>query len=193
MKRVFYDLEFYDNGQITSPLSIGMVDAAGRELYLVRDLKHLPHLRNIVSQHEFLSVHVWPELQRAHDAGEVTDILAWPRLIEEFLRGTGAHTRDDLELWGYYPAYDHVCLAQLWGPMSMLPGLVPMVTFDLWQEARRLGFAREEFPSNPDEHNALADAKWNKELFEMLDETWAAMCSLVTDARSDISRKRDGD
>lgn len=68
------------------------------------------------------------------------------------------------ELWAYYAAYDHVALAQLWGPMAELPNGIPMYTHDLRQEMDRLGIPSAgqrviEHPANA--HNALADARWN--------------------------------
>ena len=55
----------------------------------------------------------------------------------------------------------------LWGPMIDRPKHLPMFTYDIKQYAEQLG--------NPDlpkqgkgEHNALADAKWNKTAYEFL-------------------------
>jgi hypothetical protein len=71
------------------------------------------------------------------------------------------------ELWAYYAAYDHVALCQLWGTMVKLPHGVPMWTNDLKQELVRLGS-----PWVPEQvegaHNALSDARWNKETHEYL-------------------------
>ena len=38
-----------------------------------------------------------------------------------------------MELWAWYAAYDHVVLAQLWGPMPALPREIPRFTKDLRQ------------------------------------------------------------
>src|SRR5258708_4137292 len=65
------------------------------------------------------------------------------------------------ELWGYYSAYDHVAFCQLFGTMMDLPPNFPMYTRDIKQWCDALGN-----PNLPEqgkgEHNALADARWNK-------------------------------
>ncbi len=71
------------------------------------------------------------------------------------------------ELWGYYAAYDHVALCQLFGTMMDLPKGWPMWTHDIKQLCETLGD-----PQLPEqgkgEHHALADARWNKQVYEWL-------------------------
>ena len=78
--------------------------------------------------------------------------------------GVPFYWSEDLpELWAYYSAYDHVALAQLWGPMVKLPDLIPMWTHDLMQLIEPLkDFQPPVKPEN--QHDALADARWNYEL-----------------------------
>ncbi len=80
-------------------------------------------------------------------------------LLESHPEGPDLH-RDNIKMWAWYGAYDHVRLAQCWGPMIQLPAHVPMLTHDLKSEAMRLGN-----PTMPEqkgkEHNALADAEGN--------------------------------
>lgn len=64
------------------------------------------------------------------------------------------------EFWAWYSAYDHVCLAQLWGKMIDLPGLVPMYTNDIRTLADL--YRNDKAPAQPaGHHNALDDARWN--------------------------------
>ena len=71
------------------------------------------------------------------------------------------------ELWGYYSAYDHVAFCQLFGTMMHLPKGYPMYTRDLKQWCDALG--NPKLPEQgKDEHNALADARWNKRAWEFL-------------------------
>lgn len=65
------------------------------------------------------------------------------------------------ELWAYYAAYDHVALAQLWGPMRVMPTGIPWYTHDLKQEMDRVGAKSETVPKPSNAHDALADARWN--------------------------------
>lgn len=75
-----------------------------------------------------------------------------------------------IELWAYFAAYDHVALAQLLGgPMIHLPEGIPWYTMDLKQELVRLGVRRDDLPAQEgDEHNALADARWNRDVWDYL-------------------------
>lgn len=78
-----------------------------------------------------------------------------------------------LELWAYYGAYDHVALAQLLGgPMAHLPTGIPFWTHDLMQELERRNVTADDlFTRNPDEeHNAIADARWNLRVWRELAE-----------------------
>jgi hypothetical protein len=89
------------------------------------------------------------------------------RLVSDFImesHPTGftgeARDRNDVKMWAWYGAYDHVRLAQCWGPMVDLPPHVPMLTHDLKSEHMRLG--SPELPKQKGkEHNALADAEGN--------------------------------
>jgi hypothetical protein len=183
--RIYYDWEFLEDGRTIKPISIGMVAEDGRELYLINRDAPLDRIRN----HAWLMENVVPSLPLAliETPPALSRSLAWnelhpdydkvssPRLIaslvHDFINGLeslpdGADG-PDAELWGWYPAYDHVVLCQLWGPMVDKPPGIPMQTFDVHQEAVRLG--NPEFPDFPvkllpgnygklPEHHALADA-----------------------------------
>lgn len=163
MTRFFYDWEFYENGRMIVPLSHGMcTDASDETLYLVASLHGGSAMMRAVERHPWLSRNVLPEVLRANQAGEAIPIDDFgPRILDYVRRHAGPEaTREDVELWAYYGAYDHVCLAQRFGPMVALPQPIPMFTHDLQQEIDRLGTCRDELPSNLDAHNALADAQW---------------------------------
>jgi hypothetical protein len=90
--------------------------------------------------------------------------------------------------YGYYSDYDWVVFCWLFGSMMNLPKGFPMYCIDLKQildeksdaqwdtieyggckENRlKLFKARTSYPQQVNEHNALADAKWNKSLYEFL-------------------------
>ena len=82
----------------------------------------------------------------------------------------------NLKFYGYYSAYDHVVLCWLFGKMIDLPKGFPMYTIDLKQMLDEKEMARQDctdmvelrnlptYPKQTKEHNALTDAKWNKEL-----------------------------
>ena len=63
------------------------------------------------------------------------------------------------EFWGYYSAYDHVALCQIFGTMMELPQGWPMLTYDLRQFLDAKGL---QGVTQPDDmpHHALGDARW---------------------------------
>lgn len=79
-----------------------------------------------------------------------------------------ANFTDSHSFYGYFSDYDWVVFCQLFGRMIDLPKGFPMYCLDLKQEMARLGAPDSIKPSNGSEHNALADARWNKALHERL-------------------------
>jgi hypothetical protein len=76
---------------------------------------------------------------------------------------------DGIELWGYYSAYDHVAFCQLFGTMMYLPKGYPTYTRDLKQLCDSIG--NPKLPEQgKGEHNALADARWNKVAYDFLQD-----------------------
>lgn len=85
------------------------------------------------------------------------------------------------ELYTYYGAYDHVVFCWLFGKMMNLPKGFPMYSKDLKQilDEKNSSFkinqnilhdlkSHPDYPQQENEHNALADAKWNKKLYDFL-------------------------
>ncbi len=63
--------------------------------------------------------------------------------------------------------YDWVVFCQLWNVMLNLPQHFPKFCMDLKQYAVTLG--NPKLPPKPkDAHNALADARWNKDVHSLL-------------------------
>ena len=57
---------------------------------------------------------------------------------------------EQIELWAWYAAYDHVVLAQLWGAMPALPREIPRFTKDLrqlWDDVGRPPLPRDGRPA----------------------------------------------
>ena len=92
------------------------------------------------------------------------------------------------EFYAYYADYDWVLLCSLFGSMMKLPPGFPMYCKDMKQyldqaaessvyhldgaitkEEKLTTFKKlENYPVNKDNHNALADAKWNYDLYNFL-------------------------
>ncbi|MEJ7772005.1 MAG: polyadenylate-specific 3'-exoribonuclease AS [Geodermatophilaceae bacterium] len=149
MRRYFYDTEFIENGSTIDLISIGMVDETGREFYAVSTEfdpeQAIPWVRrHVIEKLPPPASPLWRSRRKIRD-----DLLA-------YLSGPG----EEIELWAWYAAYDHVALAQLWGPMTELPRSIPRYTCELRQRWQDLGCP--ELPSaGQDAHNALADARHN--------------------------------
>lgn len=75
---------------------------------------------------------------------------------------------DKPEFWGYYSDYDWVVFCWLFGSMIDLPDGFPMYCKDLKQLLDDNNL--DALPEPKGEHNALIDAKWNKELYEYIKE-----------------------
>ena len=187
MTAIDYDLEFLEDGRTIELISIALVCDDGREYYAVNSDAPWERIR----EHSWLMENVWPHLPlvghksglKYAGGGEHKVGLTSPGTLDRRDSRVKPHwvianeVRDfiqatpDVELWANYGAYDHVALAQLWGPMIALPAGVPMFTNDIQQEARRLGVPWNELPKQENaEHNALADARHNQVVRRWLEE-----------------------
>jgi hypothetical protein len=113
-------------------------------------------------------------------AEEIKDFIQ--RGLASFWDEEKGEFTDNAELYGYYSDYDHVLFCSLFGRMIDLPAGFPMLTIDLKQmldEALRIRGnnkkekledvkAHRDYPKNPSEHDALADAQWNMALYEFI-------------------------
>lgn len=174
---IWYDTEFIDDGERIKTLSIGMVREDGKTYYaVVQDLALMQEAWDTLSNGEYwLRKNVMKYLPVKADAngkvywdGSHPDFIhVKPRKqiakeIKRFCTEKGTPT-----LWAWYAAYDHVALSQFFGRMISLPEDMPMYTLDLKQEHHRLGFPR--LPAHVgEEHNALADAQWNRLIHEYM-------------------------
>jgi hypothetical protein len=72
------------------------------------------------------------------------------------------------EFYAYYSDYDWVLLCSLYGNLSDLPPGFPKYCKDLEQAMDSLNAKISESIAHPQEHHALEDAKWNRELYRQL-------------------------
>ena len=147
--RFFFDTEFIEDGRTIDLVSIGVVDARGREFYAVSTEfdpgRAGPGVR----------ANVRDKLPAPADKAWCDRATIRDRLLE-FLR----RDRERVELWAWFAAYDHVALAQLWGDMPALPRERPRFTRELRQRWEDVG--KPPLPPPPsDAHDALADARHN--------------------------------
>jgi hypothetical protein len=158
--RYFFDTEFIEDGKTIDLISIGIVCEDDRELYCCNAEAKL-HLAS-----DWVIQNVLPSLPPKESPtwmprGEIAD------LVKGFVRQSLISPTPKIEFWAYYADYDWVALCQLFGRMIDLPKQFPKYCMDLKQLSVMRGS-----PTHPKqtsgEHNALADARWNRALFEFL-------------------------
>lgn len=171
--RVYHDWEFLETGNSVYPISVGMVTDDGDAMYY--EFINAPWTE--IYKHEWLKANVIPALLPGHNTaivtgegnGVVKSTLSIRLKVYDFLKQAYDRDNGKLELWGWYSAYDHVCLGQLFGAMVNLSDFVPMYTNDMKQEADRLGVRIPDM-RRPNEtvHNALDDARAEKRMGDWL-------------------------
>lgn len=151
--RYFIDAEFIDDGCTVDPISLGVVAEDGREFYA--ESSEVPWHR----ANDWVNANVRPHLS-PDDAVPNAEIA----------RGLAAFIGDDQpEFWSWCSAYDWVLICQLYGTMMDKPAGWPSYCRDLQQELDRHGIDDDELPPNEgDAHNALADARWHRDIHAWL-------------------------
>lgn len=152
--RYFFDCEFIDTGATLELLSLAVVCEDGREFYAVNSEADHSHASPWVHQNVLPHLGDGPHMTRREIA------------VNLFAFFSNVMVKAP-ELWGWYGAYDWVLFCQLFGPMIHLPKHLPQFPMDLKQLALMLGN-----PTLPKQkttlHNALEDARWNREVFYFL-------------------------
>jgi hypothetical protein len=158
----FVDTEFMESGHLfpITPLSVGIVADDGREFYAVNAEAD----RTLAN--DWVKENVIPYLGVDLRADQSQDY--WMRHVD-IGHAVRAFVGDDdsPHFWGYYADYDWVVFAQLFGKMIDLPKGWPMYCRDIKQLAVEWGNPKLP-PSGKSEHNALADARWNKVAYDFL-------------------------
>lgn len=166
---IFYDCEFLDDGRTIDLVSIGMCnDVDSKTLYLFNSDARL------YNANDWVQANVFPRLPLCQNCTSTTHwsktddrVLGRKEIatrVSDYVLGYGAWPT--VELWADYGAYDHVSIAQLFGPMVALPAGFPMYTneYQTYYHTMKetLGtvtlFRRAEREGA--EHDALSDAKW---------------------------------
>lgn len=150
MTLIWLDTEFVERGpdHPIELISIGLVNDEGRELYL--ESADFDPARAT----PWIAHHVLPLL----GSGER---LPHSAICDRIIDFVGLRVP---EFWGYCSAYDWVVFCQLFGRMVDLPDRWPKWCNDIKQLAWTLGNPKLPSPGD-NEHNALADAQWNREVW----------------------------
>ena len=149
--KYWFDTEYIDRHRTLQLVSIGIVTEDGREYYAESNEVDW----SIASQ--WTLQHVRPQLDG--------DGMSLDR-ISNGIRGLTEHDENPV-FWGYFPAYDWVLFASLFGGLNDLPFHFPHLCLDIKQWAIELG--DPELPhQQAGRHNALQDARWTRECWEFL-------------------------
>ncbi len=150
--KYFLDTEFIESGPYKpiQLISIGIFAEDGRSFYRVSSDFNPFDASDWVRQNVLAKIpNDFPRTPLAY-IGDA---------VKEFVK-------DKPEFWGYYADYDWVVFCQIFGAMIDLPKGWPMYCRDLKQWSDEIGAPKFEAPKG--EHNALADAQWNAELYRHL-------------------------
>lgn len=183
--KVFHDWEFLQEGGRIHQISVAMRADDGREMYHIFEEAPL----ELIMKNCWLRENVVPSLPIARgrktgtaswndlhpDAGAILPGHAVRNVIEDFLNASVEVDGDEetAELWGYFSAFDHMLLSQLFGSFEHKPAAMPMLTMDIEQERIRLNCDLPDVRTEPvpvipvpligsrigPPHHALADVR----------------------------------
>ena len=155
-KRWFLDTEFSEDGRTIDLISIALVCEDGREYYAVSSDFDPAKCNGWVCKN------VLPKLPPVGTLWRSRTTIATQ--IRDLLLADG-----EPEIWGYFADYDWVALCQLYGTMEDLPKGFPYWCRDLKQLMAERRVKRADLPPDgPDEHSALADARWVRDAYSMV-------------------------
>ncbi|MFN6460834.1 MAG: 3'-5' exoribonuclease domain-containing protein [Nostoc sp. DedVER02] len=180
--KYFLDTEFIEDGKTIDLISIGIICEDGREFYGINwncnfELANNWVKKNVLAQLPFRPCDL-PSLTHGEPINNWYNRTDLAKEVAIFLGcdylGLGKKPafalRNDApkpEFWGYYADYDWVVFCQMFGTMMELPKGFPMYCRDIKQWCDQL-----DNPKLPEqkkgEHNAIADARWNKATWEYL-------------------------
>jgi hypothetical protein len=176
--RYYLDTEFHEDGRTIDLISLGLVAEDGREFYacsLDAEL-HRCHARdtwlmdNVLTKLPPYSDPAW--MHRTQIRDRLLDFMLHPL---PYRPGEPTAQRDpiggtSIAMWAYYADYDWVAFCQLFGRMIDLPPQLPKWCRDLKQLSVDVGSPKHPPKLKDGEHNALADARWNRDLHVILEK-----------------------
>jgi hypothetical protein len=171
--KYFFDTEFIEYPNTIDLISIGMVSDDGAEYYAVSseyDFKKASPwvVQNVIKPiHNEMGISKQIPIQTFHHQygksiaqirQEILDFVCYPKYPD-----------GNPEFWAYYSAYDWCVFCWIFGRMIDLPKGFPMYCKDLKQLYDHYKMTKK--PKDPvGEHNALVDARWNRELYRYIQD-----------------------
>lgn len=170
--KYYFDTEFIEDGKTIDLISIGIVAADDRELYLANSNCDLSKSSQWVRDNVLIPMDIdfsIPSLPMRPIAPEFW--IPRSNIAQQVIEFCNPEVYGKPEFWAYYADYDHIVLCQLFGTMDKLPVGFPMYTKDLKQTIDELGNPpiKEQSDSL---HNALSDARWIRDTYLYLKENY---------------------
>jgi len=173
--KYFLDTEFIESSErkTIDLISIGIVAEDGRKYYAI-NTEFDPSLAS-----EWVVENVLNKLPPRSESfnpveaspRQVSESKAWKSreiIKQEILKFTSQDV-SPIEFWAGWAAYDWVVFCWIFGNMIDLPDGYPYYCNDVIQWMNQLGLSRDFLPPDPENaHNALADAQWVKDAYNML-------------------------
>lgn len=172
--KYFIDTEFIEDGKTIELISIGIVAEDGREFYAISSEYKYKNASDWVKENVILPMYQQQTPARKQFTEPKNFHKTAGKKLQEIKQGILYFIGPDLpKFYGYYADYDWVVFCQLFGRMIDLPKGFPMFCMDLKQMMVERGLSKENFNikellPQENEHNALADAKWNKKLYDLI-------------------------
>lgn len=174
--KYFIDTEFIEDGVTIDLISIGIVCEDNRYYYAVNKECKFEYANDWVWKNVLYPIGIYEPLKyinlsdpciSANTKNTINQAKTKENIKKEILDFVNIEQYGKPEFWGYYADYDWVVFCQLFGTMIDLPEKFPMYCRDIKQLCDELG-APELPKQGTQEHNALADAQWNKQAYEFL-------------------------
>jgi hypothetical protein len=162
MTKIWFDTEFIDDGETIELLSIGLVREDGAEYYAEIEEADLSAANQWVKDN-VIAHFTGPKKPRAQVAQE---IVAFCGAAPTF--------------WAWFGSYDWVALSQLYGRMLDVPKGWPNLFNEIVQHAKYAFDGSSVIPNfkkmfpNEKAHNALADARWNHQVWDFCEKVLKA-------------------
>ena len=169
--RYFIDAEFHEDGKTIDLLSLALRCDDGRELYLVNsdNVVMLRAMDNKWLRENVMDKIGEPYMRYANGGETRLHPMMRKEMARQIVGFVHGDVHESLEFWGYYADYDWVVFAQIFGKMIDLPSRFPWFCLDLKQLAWSRGIKDlSAFIQPTNEHNAMADARWNETLYNHL-------------------------
>lgn len=167
--RYFLDTEFDEAPGKLELISIGIVAEDGREYYAISTEFKARRCNqwvkdNVLTQLPPRWVNPMYDSPRLREESR-----AWKnrgRIREEILAFCDPEKYGRPEFWGWACGFDYVAVTWLMGGMESWPSDWPYYFRDIQQSADERGVELEDQPAG--QHDALADARWIRRLWEFL-------------------------